>query len=480
MLEFFPSFFDWFAIAANDDVFRDPSRFSHLEFTNQTILHPLGFTGLCLSLLGLLALPRKQAIIPVIILLCFVPSAQRITVATVDFQFMRILGIFGLIRILARAEYKGVRWKLPDLVMVIFVALPLLTVFPRGVAGSFMNMAGQGLDFFSMYVIGRCLVYNRAAWGNFASAMFIIGIPVMVAFTIEKATSRNFFSLFGGVPEITAVREGKLRAQGAFAHPILAGVWWAAMAPIFFSMYFAHPNHSLGRIIAWIGVPMSVTLALLTASSTPVGGCVIGIGLWLIFPFRKQIIQLRWYIGLGLVALHFISSSGLHGLLLTKFTFVSGSTGWHRYRLIDAALQRIPDWFLFGTRSTYSWGWGLDDVTCQYIAAAVSGGILVLSSLIYLLISSARSAYSISQARNDPKERWRDWLAWGLVSSIAVHAICFVAVTYFGQAVFLFAFTIGAAFSLGDVLKTMPVGSPRPIRGNSSRAIPGRRRVAST
>ena len=478
MLEVLPSFLKWFAVAANDNIYRDPSRFSHNEFTNQMVLHPFGVLGLCLAVISLITLSRKHAIIPVVLLLCFIPSAQRILVGTVDFQFLRILGIVGLLRILVKAEYKGVRWKLADLVMLVFVGLPMITVFLRGVGGSFMNVAGQGLDLISMYLIGRCLMRDRAAWGNFALAMVIIGIPVLVAFTFEKFTSRNVFSLFGGVPEFTALRNGKLRAQGAFAHPILAGVWWAAMTPIFLSMYYAHPNRTWGRMIAWFGVPISVTLVMLTASSTPIGGCLLGLGLWLIYPLRKQIVQLRWYIGIVLVALHFISKSGLHGLLMTRFTFVSGSTGYHRYLLIDAAIQRIPEWFLFGTRSTYSWGWGLDDVTCQYVAAAVSGGIILLACLLYMLVASTRAAYSIGQSKGVPSERWRNWLAWGLVSSIAVHALCFLAVTYFGQAIFLYAATTGAAFSLGDLLKAAPAGSRRPLRRKPPEPTIGRRRVA--
>lgn len=479
MLEFLPSFFEWFAVAANEEVFRDSGRFSHNEYTNQTVLHPLGFSGLCLAVIGLVALPRRLAIIPVILLLCTVPSAQRIIIATVDFSFIRILGIVGMARIVSRAEYKDVRWKRGDIAMMVLVTLPLITVFLRGVGGSFMNVAGQSLDLISMYIIGRCFMYSRAAWGNFAFTMFLVSLPVLLAFAVEKSTARNVFSIFGGVPEITALRQGKLRVQGAFAHPILAGVWWACMVPIFLSMYRAHPSRAYGRLIALVGVPCAVVLVFLTASSTPVGGCLFGLGLWMVFQFRKQIIQARWWIGLVLVVLHFASGSGLHGLMFTKFTFVAGSTGWHRYQLIDAAIQRMPEWFLFGTRSTYHWGWGLDDVTCQYVAAAVSGGIVLLLSLISLLVAAIRSAYSIGQANIGRREIWREWLAWGLVSSVCVHALCFLAVTYFGQAIFLFGFTIGAALSLGDALKSAPAVMSRPVRPGRSRSAVIARRIAS-
>ena len=61
---------------------------------------------------------------------------------------------------------------------------------------------------------------------------------------LEHLTGRNVFSVFGGVPEFTVIREGKLRAQAAFAHAIVAGygggksrfslfvgLWWQGPKP---------------------------------------------------------------------------------------------------------------------------------------------------------------------------------------------------------------------------------------------------------
>ena len=460
-----------FLAMSQDAVFRDPNRFDHLKFTNRTILHPVGLVAMVISVVAIFLSARRNAIVPIVLLLCFVPSAQRIVLFGIDFQFLRILGLFALVRILVYGESKVIQWRLVDAVMFGVVILQCLLVFPRGASASFMNTVGQGFDTLSMYLIGRCLIRDRGDWVKFAVTMFFASLPILVAFVIEKGTSRNLFAVFGGVPEITAMREGKLRAQGAFAHPILAGVWWAAMLPIFVSMYHASASRYLGVLMAWIGAPVALLLAFLTASSTPIGGSFMALILWAIFPYRGYLVKMRWPILAFLALIHFVSQSGLHGLLLTRITLVSGSTGYHRYRLIQAAIDRMSEWFFLGTRSTYQWGWGLDDVTCQYVAVAVSAGILGLAGLIYTLVVSIRSAYSIGITQ--PRERWREWMAWGLVSSVAVHALCFVAVTYFGQAVFLYAFTIGVTITLADTLK--------PVANNAARRTthPQRRRSAS-
>ena len=48
----------------------------------------------------------------------------------------------------------------------------------------------------------------------------------------------------GGVPEITVVREGRLRCQGAFAHPILAGCFWAEQLPLIAALSAGNPANA--------------------------------------------------------------------------------------------------------------------------------------------------------------------------------------------------------------------------------------------
>ena len=51
---------------------------------------------------------------------------------------------------------------------------------------------------------------------SLAAFIGVVLIPVAIFMTIEKTTGRNYFSMFGGVSTLTAIRDGKLRAQGAF------------------------------------------------------------------------------------------------------------------------------------------------------------------------------------------------------------------------------------------------------------------------
>lgn len=436
-----------FLIAQRGDYeFRDPNRFLSGEWQDVTVIHPVTLAALMAAVWAVFCLPRRLAVVPVLVILVLVPTPHRLAVASIDFQFLRILGLSLIIRAFVRREFAGICWGALDLAVACFALVPVIMAVPRGASDSLMNTAGQGFDLLAMYLAGRVLMQERRCWEYFAVANLVLAVPVLMAFSIEKATGRNYFSIFGGVAEITPVRFGKIRAQGAFAHSIMAGIWWAAIAPIFLSMVRVASSRSLGLLLATVGVAVCIVLAFLTASSTPIGGLMLGLLLWILFPFRQALYAGRWWFVLFFLIIHFASKSGLHGLLFTRVSFVSGSTGYHRYLLIQAAIDRLPEWAMVGTRSTYHWGWGLDDVTCQYVAAAVSGGLLQLLLLVFVLIRSMGLAWCI-QSRS-PSRSWESWLGWGILVSIAVHAICFLAGTYFGEVVFLFWFTVGGTAAL--------------------------------
>ena len=60
------------------------------ETYGETILNPTAFTFLILMAILLLFLPRRHALIPFIAVALFTTSLQRVVVATLDFDFIRI------------------------------------------------------------------------------------------------------------------------------------------------------------------------------------------------------------------------------------------------------------------------------------------------------------------------------------------------------------------------------------------------------
>src|SRR5690606_19445613 len=121
-------------------------------------------------------------------------------------------------------------------------------------------------DAAGMYLLFRVLIRDMEDICAFAKAIAFISVPVAAAFTVEYVTRYNMFSVFGRVPEITEMRQGKLRCQGAFPHPIIAGCFWATVLPLVIGLWWAKPKY---RWLSAVGVICCTWIVFTTASSTP-------------------------------------------------------------------------------------------------------------------------------------------------------------------------------------------------------------------
>ena len=200
------------------------------DYHGATVIHPLGIGSLLVLGAWLLVASRKTAMLPLMILICFIPSSQRIVIAGADFTLLRLMVLFGLARITISGELTNLRPNKIDWVYFAWVVVGgLVYVIQRGDLGAVVYVCGVSMDMLGAYAVTRALVRNADDVRAFGGAVALTAVFVSVFFAVEATTGRNMFSAFGGVPSLTVVRDGRLRCQGAFAHPILAGVFWAAM-----------------------------------------------------------------------------------------------------------------------------------------------------------------------------------------------------------------------------------------------------------
>lgn len=435
----------------------DGLRFAN-DYANATTVHPLGLAILIICCALLFVLPRRWMIAPLLALACFVPPGQRVVLASLDFTFLRIIGLTAIAAAVARGMHRQFRIAPLDYLVVGWVGLTILMPLLRevlppvevvGVQPSanaarlnFVYYLGIGLDWLAGYFAFRLLVSDWADATRLAITLLMLAIPVTIAFAIEWTTQRNMFSAFGGVPEITVSRSGRLRCQGAFAHPILAGCFWATVFPIVASL-FAFPNW---RSLALIGMGCSLAIVFASASSTPLIAVVIALIGMATFSYRRVVgvALLSIMFGLGMFIL--TVPNGLK-VLLTQVQFVAGSTGYHRYNLIMGASRHFNEWWLAGSNlGTEHWGRQLFDVTNFFIAQSLQGG------LVLLIVFTAVNVVSVMVAARTcrlpdllPKRRW---LMWMLGVAVLQHAISLTAVSYYGQIWMLWFGTIAVVASM--------------------------------
>jgi hypothetical protein len=267
-------------------------------------------------------------------------------------------------------------------------------------------------------------------------------VPVAISMLVEKGSGKNPFAVLGGVPPETLVREGVLRCQGPFAHPILAGAFGTALLPLFLGLWWQGRH----RGEALLGVLSAGVIAGTAGSSGPLMAAaagIVGLALW---PLRGHMRWVRWGLGLTLVGLH-VAMAAPVWFLLARVGIFGGSTGYHRAILIDHAVRNFPSWWLMGTPTTANWGYYMFDVTNQYVLIGVQGGVFTLLLFLGIIMRcfgtvgrAVRSRASVrlvdrgSKDQNVNGQSWADAkMAWALGASLMVHVVNYISVPYFDQ-----------------------------------------------
>lgn len=114
--------------------------------------------------------------------------------------------------------------------------------------------------------------------------------------------------------------------------------------------------------------------------------------------------------------------------MISRVGVVGGSTGWHRFILIDRAIKYFNEWMFLGCRSTEHWGWGLTDLTNQYILEGVRGGLITLVLFLIMIFMALRIIQRLSLSKHK-----QQFLTWCLFVTIIGHCVSFFGVSYFGQ-----------------------------------------------
>lgn len=422
---------------------------TQMDWHGATFIHPLAIISLFLLIVWLLWAPRSRAIVPFLILICFIPSAQRLVVAGADFTLLRIMAIAGLTRVLCRGELSRTRFNRLDGCFVAWVGVGSIAfIAQRGELGALVYMCGTSLDALGSYFVARVLVRDKEDLRTFVQSLSVIAIPVSFFFAIELVTQQNYFGLFGGVPKITTIRDDRLRCQGAFSHPILAGVFWAAVAGLTMGGFVSSRRSRGKRIVFAIGTLSSVFIIGASASSTPLLGFLAALFFWSCWYIRGFLRYVFIAAPFVLIGLHMVMEAPVWHLVC-RVSAVGGSTAYHRFVLIDSAIRHFDEWWLVGTSSTVHWSehFQMFDLTNQYVFEGVRGGLgrlLLFCGLIYLASEAIATALKFAKEKNDKL------LTWGLGVSVFVHCVCFIGVSYFGQIQYMWYMTLAICSSVGS------------------------------
>lgn len=409
------------------------------------------FVAVVLALV-LFFVPKRLVVVVFVVAACFVPAEQRVILADLDFTVLRVMVLTMLLRAWTYGEVRPIRWtSLDKLVLVWALVRATIYMMQWRTFGAMIYESGALLDILGVYWLVRQYV---SSWNDIRPIVITLAASVLILLPFvlwESATGMNPFAVLGRVH--TALRETETRAQGPFPHSILLGLFWATAVPLF----WATAKGSRPAWLFWAAIASSTIITMCTRSSTPILTLFVALGLMQIFKFRPYGKEMAYTLGASIVALHIVMTQPVWHLF-ARVGVVAGSTGYHRYRLIDSAIGHFSEWAVLGIRSTGHWGWGLQDVTNEYILEGVRGGAVSLILFLWILGKAIRITWRYSLRAPSLSSKW---LGWSFSASIIAHAVAFFGVSYFGQSRILFYLTLAMAGMVAETQTVVKSRSPK-------------------
>ncbi len=398
-----------------------------------TTLTPAALIILLLAGILILSLRRKYIVIPVLIAIFLLPRGQVLVLGGFHFTPTRMIALMGWLRILwlsrfRRSSILNNLWNPIDKAYFwceIASACAFVLLWMR--MGALFNQVGELSGTLGIYFLLRCLIRDQEDVYLVLKIFAIIAAINGLEMIQEQFRFQNLFGVYvGGIDIIPSVRDGKIRSQGVFGHPILAGTFAATLIPLLIGLW----KSGRARWITFIGICGAVLMVYSSASSTPVltlAAGLLGIFLW---PIRRKMRILRWGIVGFLVACQLVMKAPVW-FLIARMDVVGASSGYHRAELVDVFIRHFFDWWLVGTREAGTWGWEMFDLSNQYVSRGESGGLVAFILFIALI---SRSFGQLGNARKSPgKNRKQEWLLWCMGAALFAHVMGFLGVTYWDQ-----------------------------------------------
>jgi hypothetical protein len=393
---------------------------------------------------ALILLPRRWAPLPLLIGACYITLAQGLEIGPFHFTVIRILVAVGLVRVIIRREGLRSGMNSLDRLMLVWAVWALISgVFHADPSAALVFRLGLVYNACGIYFLLRIFCQSLDDIIVLCRVTAILLFPIAVEMFIEQVAVYNLFGVLGGVSEIPAIREGRIRSQGPFAHPILAGTVGAVCLPLMIGLWRLHRKQAV------MGIMACCAMVYTSAASGPLTSALTAIGALFVWRWRYRMYLFRWLAVLGYVGLELLMKVPPY-YLIARFDLAGGSTGWHRAELIDSALRHLYEWWLVGTDYTRHWmptgvSWSSDhtDITNQYLIFGVVGGLPLMLMFIAIL---TKGFSLVGQAQRQPADlpATSRFTIWTLGASLFAHAATSISVSYFDQS-FLFLYLTLAA-----------------------------------
>ena len=408
---------------------------------SDTILNPFVLVAVFIAGVLIITLPRNKAIVPFLVTSILIPTDQILVLGAFHFPVIRILIVFGLIRILySKFTAKELIFStgingMDKAVMLLAVFTSLNGVLLWQQSQAVIKFSGDLYSACGIYLLLRFLIQGEEDVRKTLRVLACLVVVIAGIMIWERVTGRNpLYAALGGVRNFQARAalgaEDKFRGTGSFAHPILAGTFGGFCFPLFAGLWWLGERGD--RKYAILGVIAAPAMAFAANSSTALFGLIGGLIALSFWPIRRYMRVVRWAIVTIIVSLHMVMKAPVWHLI-SRVDLTGGSSSYHRYQLVNQCILHFWDWCLIGTKNYGDWGWEMWDLSNQYVATADTAGLLPFILLLAIIVLGFK--YLGIARRAAEGDRSHERFIWALGASLFANVVAFFGISYFDQTV---------------------------------------------
>ncbi|HEY6445195.1 MAG TPA: hypothetical protein VIY53_01950 [Acidobacteriaceae bacterium] len=432
-------------------------------------ISPVVAVYLLIAIVLILTLPRNKVITPFLLAFFTIPVGEVLVLGGFHFTALRVLILTGLARRLTfgkgrdAGKFPGGFSRIDWMVIAWATAAGVAQCLEFMNQAAVVNASGDLVDTLGGYLVVRSLITDGDAVRRTIKTMALLCVILGACMVYEQVGHINVFGLMGGISREVTVRNGKIRS-GATLGCLYAGAFSGVLIPVFLWLW----TQRRCKLIAVAGIVGATAMVATSNSSTSwlaYVGSFIGLALW---PLRRQMRLVRYGIVAALIGLQMVMKAPVWALI-ARIDLTGSSSGEQRYMLVDMTMKHIPAWWLIGTPSYVNWGWDSWDLCNQFVAVALTGGLLTL--IFYIGIFS-RGFGSLGKAiKRIRGPRRQEWLLWAFGSSLFATVVAHFGINYMAQLIMGF-FPLVACISvvvsearrpavrLAEATAAAPAGSP--------------------
>lgn len=433
-----------------------------------TTISPAVVAAMLIAIILMWALPRRYAILPFMAVIFLTPLGEQINVGGLHFFVMRILILAGWVRMgwerMAQGRpILGKRFNKVDKIFLIWAighSIAVVLLWRSGAA--LVNQFGVLWNVIGGYFLIRHFICDRNDILRVVEAFAVLTTILGLGMLNEKLRMQNIFAFIGGMPLVPEIRDGHIRAQGPFMHPLLAGSFGATGIPLFIWLW----HQGKAKVLAVIAILAGVIMAVTCSCSTPLLAAMASVAALFIWPLRSKLRILLWGFVACLLILQLVMKAPVW-FLIARIDLAGGSSGYHRAKLIDTFLRHFWDWWLIGTKDAFNWGWDMWDTCNQYIQEGEGGGLIPLVCFILMIaFCFRRLGKAMRRVRWSSKQEWSLWI---LGCALFSHVVGFFGISYFDQTQMAWFMLLAIVLAATSLAMAEPKSKPAPPAPSSLR-----------